>query len=42
MAYNDYNRENWSEMIDWLVEHVALIEKAFRPHLGGGEAGLKG
>jgi hypothetical protein len=31
--YEGYNHENWPEMIDWLVEHIALLEKAFRPEV---------
>ena len=40
--FDGYNRENWLEMIDWLVEHVALLEKAFRPQLGAVKRGLQG
>ena len=31
--FEGYNRDNWPEMIDWLVEHIALMEKAFRPEV---------
>lgn len=40
--YDGYNRKNWPDMIDWLVEHVALMEKVFRPQLGAVKRGLKG
>ena len=32
-AYEGYDRANWSEMVDWLVEHVAKLEKTFRPEV---------
>ena len=31
--FDGYNSENWPEMINWLVAHVTLLEKAFKPHL---------
>lgn len=31
--FEGYNRDNWPEMIDWLVEQIALMEKAFRPEV---------
>ena len=32
-AFDGYDRGNWPEMIDWLVGHVQLLEKAFRPQI---------
>ena len=40
--FDGYNRENWPEMIDWLVEHIALLEKAIRPQLGAVKRELQG
>jgi hypothetical protein len=32
-AFDGYNRENWPEMISWLVEHIAKLERAFKKPL---------
>jgi hypothetical protein len=40
--FDGYNSENWPEMIDWLVEHIALAEKAFGPELGRVKRTLQG
>ena len=29
-AYDGYDRENWSQMIEWLKTHIVLLEKAFK------------
>lgn len=31
--FDGYDREQWQEMIDWLVEHMILLEKAFKSPL---------
>lgn len=31
--FDGYDPENWPEMIEWLVEHVKRLEKAFGPRL---------
>ena len=28
-AYDGYDPENWPEMIEWLVDHVKRLERAF-------------
>jgi hypothetical protein len=32
-AFEGYNRDNWPEMIAWLVEHIAKLEQAFKKPL---------
>lgn len=32
-AFDGYNRESWPEMIEWLIEHIQLLERAFKPRL---------
>jgi len=32
-AFDGYNRENWSEMIAWLVEHTRKLEAAFKTQI---------
>ena len=32
-AFDGYNEENWGTMIEWLVEHFAKLERAFRPEI---------
>ena len=29
-AFDGYDRENWSQMIEWLKTHIVLLEKAFK------------
>jgi len=31
--FDGYNRDNWSEMIEWLVENMSNLEKAFKQPL---------
>lgn len=32
-AFSGHDREQWPEMIAWLVEHVCRLERAFDPHV---------
>lgn len=32
-AVDGYNEENWTMMIEWLMEHFPKLEKAFRPEI---------
>jgi len=32
-ACDGYNKENWSEMIEWLINHMIKLEKAFKTPL---------
>jgi hypothetical protein len=32
-AFDGYNRDNWPEMIAWLVEHIVKLERAFKKPL---------
>ena len=36
-----YNRDNWPEMIEWLVSKMTLFEKALRQPLSGAASKLK-
>ena len=31
--FDGYNRDNWPEMIKWLVDHIVRLEKAFKDPL---------
>ncbi|WP_163937572.1 DUF4268 domain-containing protein [Paraferrimonas sp. SM1919] len=31
--FDGYNKDNWPEIIAWLVEHIERLEKAFKPAL---------
>lgn len=31
--FDGYNKDNWPDMIAWLVEHIERLEKAFKPAL---------
>lgn len=31
--FEGYKQENWSEMIDWLVEHIQKLQRAFGPRI---------
>ncbi len=31
--YDGYNRDNWPEMIEWLIHHIAQLEKALKQPL---------
>jgi len=32
-VFEGYNRENWPEMIAWLVDHIRKLENAFKPQI---------
>jgi hypothetical protein len=32
-SFDGYDRENWPAMINWLVDHMKKMEKAFEPHI---------
>ena len=34
-SFDEYNRDSWTAMIDWLVKHVAKMEQTFRPEIDG-------
>lgn len=36
-----YNKDNWPKMIEWLVEHMHLLEQAFKKHLQATNKQLK-
>ena len=40
-AIDGYNRENWPEMIAWLAEYTAKLEKAFSSHIDSAKQQLK-
>lgn len=39
--FDGHNRESWPAMIEWLVEHIQRLERAFAPEIGGLRALLK-
>ena len=39
--FDGYNRDNWPEMIEWLVSNMTLFEKALRQPLSGAASKLK-
>jgi hypothetical protein len=41
-AFDGHDTEQWPEIIDWLVEHVQRLEKAFRPEFEKVKRELKG
>jgi hypothetical protein len=40
--FDGYNRENWPEMIAWLVEHTRKIESAFKPQISNLRQAMRG
>lgn len=40
-AVDGYNRDNWPQMIDWLLEHVIKLELAFKKPLADAMQALK-
>ena len=39
--FDGYNREQWQDMIDWLVDHMIRLEKAFKSPLHAANEKLK-
>ncbi|MDF5022020.1 DUF4268 domain-containing protein [Vibrio parahaemolyticus] len=39
--FDGYNREQWQEIINWLIQHMILLEKAFRAPLQHASEKLK-
>ncbi|MFH4456201.1 DUF4268 domain-containing protein [Vibrio alginolyticus] len=39
--FDGYNREQWQEIINWLIQHMILLEKAFRAPLQQASEKLK-